>query len=448
MAALAVLATTVWASDAMTGVDVSRYQHTRTLNWSAVKADGIDFAFIKATEGRTYTNPHFRADWAATGRRHIFHGAYHFARPSKGTARAQARYFVSRAGRAHGRGVLPPVLDLETTGGLRVRALRHWTAAWLTTVHRMTGRTPIIYVSPYFWRSYLGNSQAFHRYPLWVAHYGVRHPDVPGGWPRWTFWQKSSSGRVRGIAGNVDIDVFHGTRRRLARMAHASVRRQPAGTSRPRGAGAPTAPGPTQLSFQAASRTVYVGDDATFTGTLARRTGAGLGNKPVVLYRQLGSTGSWARTGTATTGAHGGFRFSVPVKEDASYKAVFGGGKAFATSTSRVVPISVFTTPRTDTSLDVNGSRPVVRRGHPVRLWGKLTTKDGYSLGGRRVHVYKRRGPSAQWTQVAKPTTYQEGGWWLTTLHPRRSFAYKAVWPGGTRFAPSQSKLLRVVVRH
>jgi GH25 family lysozyme M1 (1,4-beta-N-acetylmuramidase) len=203
------------------GVDVSSWQHTRGVNWSRVKADHTTFAFIKATEGTGYVNPYFRRDWASTLRVGLYRGAYHFARPRHGNARAQARFFVRVAGSMHHRGDLPPVLDLETTGGLRPSALQRWTRTWLRTVRHATGRRPIVYTSPVFWRAALGNSRKFAGYPLWIAHYGVPRPQVPGGWGTWTFWQGRRNGRVAGIGGGVDRNAFHGSMRRLRRLAHA-----------------------------------------------------------------------------------------------------------------------------------------------------------------------------------------------------------------------------------
>ena len=41
------------------------------------------------------------------------------------------------------------------------------------------------------------------RYAVWVAHYGVDKPDYAG---QYGMWQKSSTGRIDGINGNVDIN--------------------------------------------------------------------------------------------------------------------------------------------------------------------------------------------------------------------------------------------------
>ena len=191
------------------GIDISHWQGTVT--WSKVKSDGVTFAFMKATEGTYYTDPTLRTNWTGAERQGIYRGAYHFARPSVGSAAAQARYFVSKVGSFDDPGDLPPVLDLEATGGLGPAALRTWVKTWLETTEQLTGRTPILYFSPYFWIDHLGNSTAFARYPLWIAHYTTGSPKVPGGWSTWTFWQRTSSGSVSGIGGHVDMNRFNGT---------------------------------------------------------------------------------------------------------------------------------------------------------------------------------------------------------------------------------------------
>jgi len=74
----------------------------------------------------------------------------------------------------------------------------------------------MIYSGNYFWRGFMRNTPwfALQRHPLWVAHWYVRAPDVPGG--RWagrgyTVWQYSASGRISGIQGPVDRDWMRGT---------------------------------------------------------------------------------------------------------------------------------------------------------------------------------------------------------------------------------------------
>jgi lysozyme len=212
------------ASAAVVGADVSNWQHAGgRVSWTAAAHHSrLTFTFIKATEGSAYRNPYFHADWRASSRAHLLHGAYHFARPSAqpGSAVAQARSFVRFAGRMQARGVLPPALDLESTGGLSPARLTAWTRTWLETVHALTGRTPIIYSYPHFWRHAMAGTRSLRRYPLWGASYGLTPTTLGGAWQTWTFWQYSNHGHVHGIRGGSDVNRFHGSLARLRAMAN------------------------------------------------------------------------------------------------------------------------------------------------------------------------------------------------------------------------------------
>src|SRR5581483_1568798 len=104
-------ATSSGSSGGWRGPDVSSHQHTHghAINWRKVRRSGARFAFVKATEGASYTNPYFARDYAAAARAGLIRAAYHFARPhpSIATARDQADYFVHVAGVADQRGDLP-----------------------------------------------------------------------------------------------------------------------------------------------------------------------------------------------------------------------------------------------------------------------------------------------------------------------------------------------------
>jgi lysozyme len=80
-------------------------------------------------------------------------------------------------------------------------------------VKKTLGITPelIIYANPSFVNDLLKNSSTLKNYPLFIANYGVDQPNVPNPWDKWDFWQYSESGRVPGINGNVDMDLFNGT---------------------------------------------------------------------------------------------------------------------------------------------------------------------------------------------------------------------------------------------
>jgi len=145
-------------------------------------------------------------------------GAYHFARPSAvaGDAIAEADHFVDTA--APRSGELLPVLDLEVSGGLGTSALQAWVQAFLDRVYERTGVRGLIYVSPSFWSTYVGNTQSFAKggYSiLWIAHWtAAASPTVPAsnwGGHGWTFWQYTSDGSVPGISGRVDLDRYRYT---------------------------------------------------------------------------------------------------------------------------------------------------------------------------------------------------------------------------------------------
>ena len=218
----------------LAGPDVASYQHPSgySIDWGAAGAtSGAAFAIIKATEGTGYTNPYFRGDYSAVRSRGLARGAYHFARPSlkAGSAVAQADYFVRVAGKFNLRGDLPPALDLEVTGGLKPAELTAWVATFLKRVKATTGRTPMVYTSPYFWTHSMGNSTAFRSYPLWLASWSSKAPtSLPGGWSRYTFWQYTNAGKVSGISGRVDMNVFNGTRAALWALANGAPAAKPA----------------------------------------------------------------------------------------------------------------------------------------------------------------------------------------------------------------------------
>ena len=192
------------------GIDVS--SHQERIDWDRVKADGIAFAYIKATEGVGFVDP--KAGAFATGATHVGipYGFYHFARPDThsgtttrtviGDAEAEADAFLAIA--APRKGQLLPVLDLEV-GGLPAKLMVTWTKAWVERVTAAARVSPILYTYPSFW-SRLGNTTQFKSLPLWIANYGVVTPNLPAGWSKFTIWQYSSSGTVSGIPGRVDLD--------------------------------------------------------------------------------------------------------------------------------------------------------------------------------------------------------------------------------------------------
>jgi lysozyme len=194
------------------GPDVASWQHGggRFINWFAVRGSGHDFAMVKATEGLGYLNPWFIPDSLMMRTAGVARGVYHFARPRQ-SPELQAAFFAAVVLGENGPLDLPPVLDLETTDGVAAPALIDWTHRYLNTVRLLTGRTPIIYTYPRFWRTAMADTNQFTQYPLWIADYRPGGPGaLPGGWRSWTFWQRTDCGAVAGIRGCADVDIYGG----------------------------------------------------------------------------------------------------------------------------------------------------------------------------------------------------------------------------------------------
>ena len=188
------------------GIDVSRYQ--KSIGWNLVEemeVNGvkIGFAFMKATEGLTKTDLHFKRNWRNAGETGVTRGAYHFFIASK-SGKAQAAHFLEHV--ALKAGDLPPVLDVEQMNGVSVSTLQQRVAEWLQMVEKVYHVKPIIYTNANFYERNLAGR--FDEYPLWVAHYLVK--DKPRIKRKWHFWQHSETGRVNGINARVDFNVFNG----------------------------------------------------------------------------------------------------------------------------------------------------------------------------------------------------------------------------------------------
>ncbi len=190
---------------AIPGIDVSYHQDK--IQWTKVRKDGVRFAFIRVSDGLTVEDPRFDENWAGAKQAHVLRGAYQFFRPEQSPT-AQADLLIAAIARDGGE--LAPVIDVEATGGKNPAQIAGAIKVWIERVRTRLGVEPIIYTSPEFWRERVGSAD-FSRQTLWLAHYTAECPRVPAPWKAWTFWQYSKTGRVSGIKGDVDLNVFAGT---------------------------------------------------------------------------------------------------------------------------------------------------------------------------------------------------------------------------------------------
>lgn len=194
------------------GADVSKYQ--ADFDWNAA---GVSFGYARISDGTTYVDSWFDANWKKMKDAGVLRGAYQYFRPGQ-SATAQANMVVQKVGKL-GAGDLPAVIDVEATDGQSAATIASKVQTWLDIVEQGTGKRPVIYTGPYFWQDKVG-STAFGKYPLWIAHYGASCPSIPAGWSKWTFWQYCD-GQTQYCSNGKgwDRDVFNGTKAELAAFA-------------------------------------------------------------------------------------------------------------------------------------------------------------------------------------------------------------------------------------
>jgi lysozyme len=184
------------------GVDVSHHQGA--IDWEAVAADDIAFAYIKATEGGDFVDSSFETNWRDAGSAGLDRGAYHFFTLCRAGVE-QAEHFLATV--PSGTGELPAAVDLELAGNCSERPERDWVEQelgnFLDQVEAATGQPVVLYVGPDFEKRY-GLRDELER-PIWHRRLLIR-PDVDG----WWIWQFHAWAAVDGIDGAADLNVMRG----------------------------------------------------------------------------------------------------------------------------------------------------------------------------------------------------------------------------------------------
>ena len=192
------------------GVDVSSYQGT--VDWPVLAGQGVDFAFIKATEGSSLRDSRFAANWAGSFEAGVRAGAYHFLSYDS-PGETQADNFIATVPVTGG--ALPPVVDIEFYGAYleqppekeQVQAILD---PLLERLEAHYGVKPILYVTYRSYYSYIAGSK-YKDYPIWCSS-----PVVFPLLPRWDFWQYSHAGELEGYHGSqsrIDMNIFRGSRK-------------------------------------------------------------------------------------------------------------------------------------------------------------------------------------------------------------------------------------------
>jgi len=190
------------------GIDISHYQGK--INWeklsnAQIEHSPIRFVVIKATEGSTQIDDCFQDNFKNARDYGFIRGAYHFW-SNKSSARDQARFFLKKVHLKDGD--LPPVLDVENKPeDMSVEDFQREILTWMHIVEDKYHVKPILYTYYKFKNQYL-NTPVFDDYPYWIAHYYVDEIEYEGDWK---FWQHTDAGRLPGIKGTVDFNLYNGS---------------------------------------------------------------------------------------------------------------------------------------------------------------------------------------------------------------------------------------------
>ncbi len=198
------------ADRAIQGVDVSKYQGD--VDFLKLKAAGMHYVFIRATEGITYQDVDYKSNHSKAKAAGLRVGVYHFYE-SNDDPMAQLKNFTDLVSLSAGD--LAPVIDIEKLHQNDDKNLIVNLQRFLDGLEAHYGVKSIVYTGEKFANQYL---TGFGAYPLWLAEYQVDQPKIPSGWQNWTFWQWSQSGQVNGVKGNLDMDRFNGDAKRLSEL--------------------------------------------------------------------------------------------------------------------------------------------------------------------------------------------------------------------------------------
>lgn len=193
-------------------IDISSWQTGINLGKDGVPADGV---VIKATGGTGYVNTDCDRAFQEAIKSGKKVAVYHYAHEIgfQGTAEQEAEFFLQNVAGYIGKAIL--ILDWESDNKHDVA----WAKRWLDTVYEKTGIKPLFYTYTHMVNNYDFSSIGNADYGLWIANYlsdkpqGYSQPAPPisNGFPLTVMYQYTSSGKLPGWGGYLDLNVFYGT---------------------------------------------------------------------------------------------------------------------------------------------------------------------------------------------------------------------------------------------
>lgn len=185
------------------GIDVSEWQGD--IDFSEVKASGIEIVYIKSSEGNNYIDPYFKSNYEKAVENNLSIGFYHYLTAAdENEALEQARFFASVINGLNADCRL--AMDFEVFNDLSLSEINNISLTFLSEVENITKKEVVVYSDAYNARATF-SSRVSSKYPIWVAEYGSSEPEN-GQWSTWIGFQYTDEGRVSGIYDFVDKDYF------------------------------------------------------------------------------------------------------------------------------------------------------------------------------------------------------------------------------------------------
>ena len=184
------------------GIDVARYQGD--IDWQTVSKEKILFVYIKATEGKTYTDPKFHQNIKGAQKAGLKVGAYHFFRMTSG-AREQFNHFYSQVSKY--KLDLIPMIDVEVPPKevKSIPQVQDSLDVFINLVKQKYGKKPMIYGTQRSYNTYC--APKYNNLHLYIGRYGSNAPEIIGK-GSYSIWQYSEHGKVNGIPKAVDLCRF------------------------------------------------------------------------------------------------------------------------------------------------------------------------------------------------------------------------------------------------
>jgi lysozyme len=198
------------------GIDVSAYQGE--IDWPRIEEQDMKFAFIKATEGSTFVDRHFKSNWEQAEQTSLRVGAYHFfSYDSEGIT--QAQNFIDTV--PINEDALPPVIDVEFYEDIEKdlpprNKVEKELQAMVEMLEDHYGKRVILYTTNKAYDLYIKNG--FEQCDIWIRDV-FTEPSLPDN-RSWTFWQYTDREQLEGYNGEenfIDVNVFNGSEKEFSK---------------------------------------------------------------------------------------------------------------------------------------------------------------------------------------------------------------------------------------